>query len=164
MDALSLPDAVGRKRIIRAAFVVAIVLLLLSAGVGVAEEQQEVSTSAIREQAERPPGERTQLVDPRDGVTVITTSPRKGTPGSIVAFDPDGRLRYYNATHGKYFDVDPAPTGDQSVEYVAGTELGRKGCPTAGFDPCSRVVIERVNLTTGNVTRLHEQYLPGGAI
>lgn len=155
--------ALVQKQGIRIAFVACIVGLLMSAGIGVAEESDQITKSEFKNQFERPIEERTRLTDPRDNVTVITTSPRKETTGSIIALGPEGKVLYYNETHGKYFDVDSAP-GDMSINYVAGTELGRNGCPASGVEPCSQIVIERANLTTGEVTQLHETYAPGGSI
>jgi hypothetical protein len=156
--------ALKNKRVIRIIFTVSVLVLLVSAGLGAVEELDQPTASDFENQYERSPADRSQIVDPPKNVTVVTTSPRKGTSGSIVAFDSEGKVLYYDDTHRKYFDVDAAPAGDMSIEYVAGTELGQKGCPASGVDPCARIVIERVNLTTGDVTRLHETYAPGANI
>ncbi|WP_436910742.1 arylsulfotransferase family protein [Halosimplex marinum] len=143
---------------------VLVLALAVSAVAGYVQASDGVTKSELREQAQLPMDERDEIVDDRDNMTVVTTSPRESAPGKIMAFTPDGRLAYYNDTYKKYFDVDPAPGGDATVEYVAGSELGRKGCPASGIDPCSRIVIERVNLTTGELTQLHERIVPGWSI
>jgi hypothetical protein len=98
-------------------------------------------------------------VAPRDGVTVVTTSPRSSADASILAFAPNGSTLYYNETYDYYFDVDPVPGTSRSVEYVA-VEFVNANCDLesriAGGRPCSRNVVERVNLSTGEVTRLFD--------
>jgi hypothetical protein len=98
-------------------------------------------------------------VAPRDGVTVVTTSPRSSADASILAFAPNGSTLYYNETYDYYFDVDPVPGTSRTVEYVA-VEFVNANCDVesriAGGRPCSRNVVERVNLSTGEVTRLFD--------
>jgi len=156
--------SVDRRVAIRSVFVVVLLVFGASAGAGYLATTSDVSKSDIQEQADRPFDERESLVESRANATVVTTSPRESAPGSIIAFTADGRVAYYNDTYAKYFDVDPDPGGDMTVEYVAGTELGTKNCPASGLDPCSIIVIERVNLTTGELTRIHERHVPGSSI
>jgi len=158
------PPRANRRLGLRAVLAVLVAVFLASALAGYVETTGEVSKSQIQNQADLPQTEREQLVETRADITVVTTSPRQNTQGSLTAFYPNGTLAYYNETHRKYFDVDPAPTGETTVEYVAGTELGSKNCPASGVDPCSIVVIERVDLSTGEVTQLHERYVPGSTI
>ena len=73
-------------------------------------------------------------------------------PGQIVAFDADGDVTYWNDSLFLYHDVDPSPAGADTVTYVASDVADDDAC--AG-DGCLRNVIERVNLTTGDVTRIH---------
>lgn len=122
-----------------------------------------VSKSQIRDQAALPDEERSPIAPPTDGTTVVTTSPRKSSPGALLAFGADGRLRYYNGSHDKYFDVDPVPDADGPVvEYTAGTYLDERECPYSGFEKCILVVIERANLDTGETERLVERYTTSG--
>lgn len=87
-----------------------------------------------------------------NGTLVVTID---GTgPGQIVAYGPDGQLRYRNDTWDLYHDVDPSPAGEQTVMYVASEQLPDDRCEQGS---CLLNVIERVNLTTGEVTRLHTQ-------
>jgi hypothetical protein len=98
-------------------------------------------------------------VAPREGVTVVTTSPRSSVDALILAFAPNGSALYYKETYDYYFDVDPVPGTSRSVEYVA-VEFVNANCDlesriTGGW-PCSRNVVKRVNLSTGEVTRLFD--------
>jgi hypothetical protein len=60
-------------------------------------------------------------------------------------------------TYDYYFDVDPVPGTTRTVEYVA-VDLVSANCDLesriTGGRPCSRNVVERVNLSTGEVDRL----------
>jgi len=102
------------------------------------------------DQFQLPLEDRDQVVAPRDGITVITTQGplHRFERASIVAFTPDGRVLYFNNTHDSYFDVDPSPKGETTVTYVASIEKKE-------WDPIKRNVVERLNLTTGEVTRLY---------
>jgi hypothetical protein len=98
-------------------------------------------------------------VAPREEATVVTTSPRSSADASILAFAPDGSTLYYNETYDYYFDVDPVPGTERSVEYVA-VDFVNDNCDlesrVTGGRPCSRNVVERVNLSTGEVERLFD--------
>ncbi len=85
------------------------------------------------------------------GGTLVATIDATG-PGQIVAYHPNGSVMYHNETYGIYHDVDPAPTGSDTVEYVATYHNESDAC--AG-ETCSVDVVERVNLTTDETTRLH---------
>ena len=73
-------------------------------------------------------------------------------PGQILAYDEKGRVAYRNASLTLYHDVDPSPAGRYTVTYVASDAAPASAC--AG-DSCLRNVIQRANLTTGDVDRLH---------
>jgi hypothetical protein len=104
------------------------------------------------------------------GYTVVTADPHLGSgdeqnPGAIMAFDRDGDVRYYNDTYTKYYDVDPSPVGRATVLYVSGEDLNATACPAnrrtelmGTRDGCRKNVVERLNLTTGEVTRVHTAY------
>jgi hypothetical protein len=98
---------------------------------------------------------------PADNVTVITESGRAGT---IIAYDTDGSILYYNNERTKYFDVDPVEGEPMTVEYTATDTIHTSG-PECDSPPCARNVIERVDLTTGEVEvvveRLHHQETAG---
>lgn len=72
-------------------------------------------------------------------------------PGLMVAFDANGSVAYYNESWLLYHDVDPSTAGKHTVTYVASGHADASTCPG---EKCLRNAIERVNLTTGNVTRL----------
>lgn len=92
---------------------------------------------------------------PRDDITVIASH---GSNSKLIAYEPGGSRLYVNDTYDRYFDVDPVPQyGENTVEYVAADHRYGSLCS----EPCTRNVVERVNLTTGEVTRLYEQITPG---
>lgn len=98
------------------------------------------------------------------GVTVVTTQgfytgthPGARDVAEIVAFDAAGNVVYHNTTYDVYFDVDPVPGTGMTVEYVAAERLGGPAC-AAG--PCSLNLVERLNLTTGAVTRVYDAVTP----
>jgi hypothetical protein len=169
--------ASGLRRLLQLLLVVAVLLTVVSVGgsfLGAETSVDELSTET--------------------GGTLVATIDGTG-PGQLVAYGPDGNVRYRNRTYDIYHDVDPSPVGEQTVLYVAsdrrptsavreqfttpntgattrsntgatatstGTAVESNGGATAGSnetvdcgDTCLVNVIERVNLTTGEVTRLH---------
>jgi hypothetical protein len=99
-----------------------------------------------------------QAVGERPGTTVITTDAHGG--GRIVAFGPSGDVLYYNETYPYYHDVDPVAGTRATVEYVASAVVDRADCPATR--DCLRSVYERLNLTTGEVTRVYARIRPKG--
>jgi hypothetical protein len=113
-----------------------------------------------------PPAADTGVAD-RDGVTVIATDsnawlqdegegPRANA--ELIGYAPNGSLLYYNDSHDRYWDVDPSPLGERTVTYAASIHLSGAECGAETV--CTRNVIERVNLTTGAVTRLYARETP----
>jgi hypothetical protein len=92
--------------------------------------------------------------EPRDGHTVVTESGRAGT---IIAYAPNGSVLYYNDTRTKYFDVDPVEGESLTVEYAATATIHTAG-PTCESPPCTRNVVERANLSTGETEVIYERY------
>ncbi|WP_435177802.1 arylsulfotransferase family protein [Halorussus sp. AFM4] len=118
--------------------------------------------------AELAPGERERVVGHRSGVTVVTVQrgDMRGLSGELVAFRPNGTVLYQTERHSSYWDVDPSPRGDRTVTYVASKWLNESVC---GGGPllsdrgdCRRNVVERLNLTTGERTRLYSHRMEGG--
>ena len=93
---------------------------------------------------------RNETVEPRDGITVVTSDAFGN--GRLIAFAPNGSTLYYNESHPYYHDVDPSPAGEETVMYVATENLPPEECNAA--TRCRKSVVERLNLTTGEVTRL----------
>jgi hypothetical protein len=111
-------------------------------------------------------GER--VVPPRENITVVGTDstafitdegdgPRKRA--ELVAFAPNGSLYYRNESHTRYWDVDPVEGTDATVEYVYADHLEPADCHSDSV--CTRNGVERVNLTTGNVTSVYSRITPG---
>ncbi|RZV10687.1 arylsulfotransferase ASST [Natrinema hispanicum] len=127
---------------LRAAFVV---LVLLSAAVVASAAGEGVST-ASREGVPNAPQ--------TENHTVVTESGRAGT---ITAYQPNGEVLYYNNSRTKYFDVDPVEGDPLTVEYAATDTIHTEG-ENCGAPPCTRNVIERTDLETGEVEVLYERY------
>ena len=109
-----------------------------------------------------------QIVAPRDNITVVTgdstafvtnegDGPRKRA--ELAAFAPNGSLYYYNESHTRYWDVDPVEGTDATVEYVYAEHLTAEECNSQRV--CTRNGVERVNLTTGNVTAIYSRITAG---
>lgn len=114
----------------------------------------------FREQSELPVGDREQLAPPRDGVTVVTS--HLGDAGNIMALNRNGTVLYHNETHDGYWDVDPSQRGERTVVYSATHEVRDTSIckPVDNEDYCIRQMIERVNLTTGEVSVLYSRIDP----
>jgi hypothetical protein len=91
---------------------------------------------------------------PTDHVTVVTESAKYGT---IIAWHPNGSLLYYEDEHTKYFDVDRVEGTSMTVEYAATDTVHTRG-PNCSSLPCTRNVIERANLSTGEVEEVYARY------
>jgi hypothetical protein len=98
---------------------------------------------------------RDRTVPDRSGITVVTTDAFGG--GRITAFGPDGEVIYYADEHSLYHDVDPSPTGEYNVTYVA-TDYPIDEC--SPDSPCAASFIEEVNLSTEERTRHWERIRP----
>ncbi|MFW5934316.1 MAG: arylsulfotransferase family protein [Halolamina sp.] len=145
------------KRTVRISFAVFVILGVgVLAGTYVAAET--ASSADIGEQTTRPVSEREAVVGERNDTTIFSTAPRGTTDGALVAYDGDGRTQYYNNTYTHYFDVDPVSGTGDTVEYVAGEDLSAPECPAKAPEGCTRIVVERVNLTTGESERLLTRY------
>jgi len=122
------------------------VTLLLASVAGLAFGAATAPTTASAESVPRS--------DARAGHTVVTESAKFGT---IVAWRPNGSLQYYDDSHTKYFDVDPVDGESLTVEYAATDTIHTSG-PTCESPPCTRNVVERVNLTTGATEEIYARY------
>ncbi len=110
----------------------------------------------------------TSVAPARDNITVIATDSNSwlgqesdGPRGKaeLIALGPEGRVIYYNDSHTRYWDVDPVKGTDATVEYVYADHLNASEC--GGESVCTRNGVERVNLTTGEVTDVFSRQTPG---
>nr|WP_303646816.1 aryl-sulfate sulfotransferase [Haloarchaeobius salinus] len=108
------------------------------------------------------------VVEPRENVTVVATDsntwlgdaqqgPRANA--ELIAFDTDGSVLYYEDDHTRYWDVDPVPGTEATVEFLYADHLSPSEC--GGESACTRNGIERVNLTTGESTDVYSRVTPG---
>ncbi|MDS0298280.1 aryl-sulfate sulfotransferase [Halogeometricum sp. S1BR25-6] len=144
-----LPSRTSARRGLRLAVLALIALTLLSAGVSFLtyDPVDAAGGAAVNE----PTG---AAADTGVGAPRVVATVDGVGPGQIVAYDADGRVVYRNDSLTLYHDVDPTPGTDRTVTYVASDVAAVDAC--AG-EACLRNVIERVNLTTGEVTRVYER-------
>lgn len=138
----------GYQRGIRAVFLLIIILSLAIILHAAVTGGEDVSQAAFES------GE--QVTEPRDNITVVTTSQIGNN--HITAVAADGSILYHNDTYRIYNDVDPSPEGDTTVLYVATDRLNRSACDST--TACHLHVIEQVNLSTGETTRLYSHINP----
>ncbi|WP_458188673.1 arylsulfotransferase family protein [Haladaptatus sp. NG-WS-4] len=139
----------------------AVLFLLCSASVGYAYATSPVrdAVSGYHDQADLPHERRTPVAPPSPNVTVVAGHGMDGDQSALVAFGPTGRLLYHDATYTGYFDVDPVPSESTTVEYVA--EMPLTGPRAKACDgKCTVSFVERVNLTTGEKTRVFSRVIP----
>ncbi len=114
------------------------------------------AVSTYQQQADLPDDERTSVAEPRENVTVIAGHGQNGESAALVAFAPSGEVLYYDDSFHGYFDVDPVEGESRTVEYVAERNYAGDDCD----GPCTISAVERVNLTTGEVTPIYSQVIP----
>lgn len=107
------------------------ILVLLSVGV--------VTTGALTNDLSTASKEVAPEAPPSDNINVITESGRAGT---IIAYNADGSILYYNNSRTKYFDVDPVEGEENVVEYTATDTINSEG-PSCSQPTCARNYIER---------------------
>ncbi len=75
-----------------------------------------------------------------------------------MAISPAGTVVYYNDTYDSYWDVEPTSSGSKTVLYSAAEKVTNESL--CSDTQCLRNVVEQVNLSTGNVTRLYSRVEP----
>ena len=137
---------------LRAVVAVCCVVAAASAGVVAIEfvdsERDPSVGAAAAAQADRSYAERDPIAPPANGTTVVTA--QKFRHNFVVAFGPDGRVRYFDDSLDRYHDIDPAPNGSHSVEFVGAEYDG----------DTTYEVVRRVNLTTGATTDRYRYAVP----
>jgi len=177
-----------RKQTVRFALLAVIVLATLLLGYAYVTGTGGTPAALAESRYESQDG--TPVVAPGGGVTVVATdsnsvlgreteNPR--SKSELVAFERNGSVLYYNDSHTRYWDVDPVPGTERTVEYVFADHLDASTCETGWNhseyaineslwetyaepregEACTRNGIERVNLDTGETTRLFAQRTPG---
>lgn len=103
-----------------------------------------------------------EIAEPRENITVVTSE----ISGYLLAINPDGTIRYHDNSHYFYYDVDASPVGNDTVVYSALDVIDDEHCDSIERSSdtfrtgCTKQVIERANLTTGEVTELHSRNYP----
>jgi hypothetical protein len=155
------------RRLSRSLFIVIGVICLvgLAQGYLLTPGSGETTSISIQKRIDSGNINPTQSISPDEEMTVITTQgvPAVHEPAEIVAVDTKGEIVYYNDTYTQYVDVDPVPGTKYTVEYIAAKGLPSNVCNGIKVtgSACYRNVIERVNLTTGKVTRVYAQLASG---
>ncbi|WP_435174636.1 arylsulfotransferase family protein [Halorussus sp. AFM4] len=140
----------------RVAFALIVVLCASTLGYSYVSSPASAAVASYERQAELPVEQRTPVVPPRENVTVVAGHGMKGESAALVAFGPSGKVLYHNDTFHGYFDVDPVKGTRTTVEYVAERNYAGDGCNAK----CTISVVERVNLTTGDVDRIYSRIIP----
>jgi hypothetical protein len=129
-----------------------VAVLVVSTGVVatalVAHELDPPAGDVAGSQARQPYAERRAVAPPANATTVVTV--QKFRRNFIVAFAPDGRVRYFDDSLDRYHDVDPAPGGTHTVEFVGAEYDG----------DTTHLLVRRVNLTTGATTDVYRHAVP----
>jgi len=102
-------------------------------------------------------------LDPSGQVTVIATQGFyvADERAELVAIDRRGEIIYFENEYRVYFDVDPIPETEHTVEYVAAKHFGADDEECSEFGTkCSRNVLNRVNLSTGDRERVYAEITP----
>ncbi|WP_435333596.1 aryl-sulfate sulfotransferase [Haloarchaeobius sp. TZWWS8] len=148
------------RRAYRLAFGAVLLLSVVTVAFGLVTAEQPTDLSSA--DANITPAE------PRDNITVVATdsntwlgsaSDGPRARAELVAFAPNGSVMYYNDSHTRYWDVDPVEGEDTTVEYLYADHLSPEECNAETV--CTRNGIERVNLTTGEVTDVYSRVTPG---
>lgn len=190
---------VSSKSLVRGLFLCLILVSLLVVGSAYATET--LSSSPSETAADRyASGNSDPAVAPANGTTVIATdsnawlgqkSDNPRSKAELIATAPNGSVSYYNDLHTRYWDVDPVPGTNATVEYAYADHMNASQCPAfqddtysdtnpyansvdratwqeyarASMDDsggaCTRNGIERVNLSTGEVTPIYSAATPG---
>jgi hypothetical protein len=137
---------------LRAAVVVLCLVAVATTGIVAVEfldsELHPSVGAAAADQAELPYDDREPIAPPADGTTVVTT--QKFRHNFIVAFDPAGRVLYFDDSLDRYHDVDPVPNGTHTVEFVGAEYDG----------DTTHELVRRVNLTTGETETVYRHAVP----
>ena len=146
MDAVRRSVSAVRARLTRRSARVFLFAVLVISSLPLVHAALTDVTTATREGVPEAP--------PTANHTVVTESARYGT---LIAYAPNGTVTYYDNEHTKYFDVDPVEGESMTVEYVA-TDTLHTESPQCRDPPCTRNVVERANLSTGEVTEIYARY------
>lgn len=76
----------------------------------------------------------------------------------VPAYNSSGELFYENSTFSRYFDIDPVSNKSSTVEVVATEYITSGECSQA---TCTQNMVLRVNLSTGESTRVFSHVTPG---
>jgi hypothetical protein len=175
---------------LRIVFVALLVVSVVGVGYGVAASANEAPFESHLSggSLEDPDAE---VAPDAGGITVVATDSNswrgKASDGpraraELVAFNPNGTVRYYDDTHTRYWDVDPVPGTTATVEYSYADHVEGENCPDEWnadeygvsqemwdtyyeaqeeVNACTYNGVERVNLTTGEVTDVWGHHTPG---
>lgn len=104
----------------------------------------------------------TSPVASAESITVIATQGFyvSDERAELVAISETGNVLYHNQTYRVYFDVDPVEGTEYTVEYVAARQLRGDACDRVETIDCTRNLVERVNLSTGETTHVYSKLTP----
>ncbi|MFC4451743.1 aryl-sulfate sulfotransferase [Halorussus aquaticus] len=179
-----------RKRRLRVVFAVVLAVTALTVGSGYAINSAD-GTVEDHLDGSGPTDPDARVAPQSDGITVVATDSNSwlGSRGEgpraraeLLALAPNGSILHYDDSHTRYWDVDPVPGTEATVEYGYSDHLTASECPDdwnaseyavdretwdeyyaahSDVGACTRNGYERVNLTTGEVTPVWSQVTPG---
>jgi len=127
----------------------------------------DVESRFQQAKAETLPGEnwsaqRVREASGERGLTVVATQGFyvSGQTAEIAAITPNGTVVYFNDSYRVYFDVDPVEDERYTVEYVAARHFDGPVCDQFDSDQCTRNVVIRANLTTGDQETVYAELTP----
>jgi hypothetical protein len=188
---------VSSKGLVRLTFLAVIAVSAVALGTSYAASGLGATPEALAEERYAS-GNNAPIVPPASGVTVISTDSNswlgQGTDdprskAEIMAFGRNGSVLYYNNSHTRYWDVDPVPGTEATIEYAYAEHLNGSACPdfrsatyyndtdyansvnrsvwstyAEAQEPvgaCTRNGVVRANMTTGETTTVYSAITPG---
>ncbi|WP_276301624.1 arylsulfotransferase family protein [Halorussus lipolyticus] len=140
----------------RVIFAVVVLVCASTLGYSYLSSPADAAVTTYERQSDLGADQRASVVPPRENVTVVAGHGMKGESAALVAFGPGGEVIYHNDTFHGYFDVDSVKGTRMTVEYVAERNYDGDDCN----GKCTVSAVERVNLTTGEVTRIYDRIIP----
>jgi hypothetical protein len=106
------------------------------------------------------------VAEPTNNTTVISLrglAASGDVRNSLLAIGPDGRLQYRHDAYFNYYDIDPRPQrGHSTILLIAQERITGAKCGRGKSERCLRNVVEFVNISTGEHTRIFDRVRPYG--
>lgn len=148
-----------RRHVVRIAFIFAVLLTI--GGLANAYLMYAATPGEPQAAASTTP---TAPASSNETLIAVTTSPRPTSEADLLVFNGDGNVVYRDTRLDRYFDVEPVPGTRATLMYV-GQFAATDACPRKENHPyrryCRRQIVETVNVSTGERTRLLDRRAGG---